>query len=73
MFNLFKINKQRRQYIEGLALLEDGIKVQLDCAEWHLAGQNLSEEEIIRYTTLKRHCEYVLKEINAIWEGKLHY
>lgn len=67
-----KKNKQR-QYIEGLAMLEDAIEVQLKQARWHLGFNDLTEEEKIRLETLKNHCEYVLKEIKDIWDGKLHY
>lgn len=72
MFN-FKKRKQQRQYIEGLSLLESGLKVQLEQAKWHLGFDDLTKEEQTRWETLKKHCEYVLNEINDIWSGKLHY
>ena len=71
--NIFKKIKRRRQCIEGLAILEDGIKIGLNQAEWHLGFNDLTEEEKIRYETIKRHCEYLLNEIKDIWDGKLHY
>ena len=69
----FNKRKKQRQYIEGLSMLEDGIKVQLSQAEWHLGFNDLTEEEKIRWEALKKHCEYVLQEIKDIWDGKLHY
>ena len=72
MFESKKAKKQR-QYIEGLTMLEDGIEVQLRQAEWHLGFNDLTEEEKIRWETLKKHCEYVLNEIKDIWDGKKHY
>ena len=65
--------KRYKQYTEGLSMLEDGIKVQLRQAEYHLRRDDLSEEEKVRLETFKKHSEYVLDQINEIWEGKLHY
>jgi len=65
--------KKYKQYTEGLSMLEDGIKVQLRQAEYRLQRDDLSEEEKVRLETLKKHSEYVLDQINEIWEGKLHY
>lgn len=65
--------KRYKQYTEGLSMLEDGIKVQLRQAEYRLQRDDLSEEEKVRLETLKKHSEYVLDQINEIWEGKLHY
>ena len=69
---MFKLKKYR-QWAEGLSMLEDGIEVQLRQAEYRLQRNDLSEEEIIRLETLKKHCEYVKEQIKDIWEGKLHY
>ena len=69
----FKKRKKQRQYIEGLAMLEDGINVQLRQAEYRLQRNGLSQEEEIILETLKKHCEYILEQINDIWNGKLHY
>lgn len=65
--------KRYKQYTEGLSMLEDGIKVQLRQAEYRLQRDDLSNEERVRLKTLKKHSEYVLEQINEIWEGKLHY
>lgn len=65
--------KKYKQYTEGLSMLEDGIKVQLRQAEYRLQRDDLSNEERVRLETLKNHSEYVLEQINEIWEGKLHY
>lgn len=65
--------KKYKQYTEGLSMLEDGIKVRLRQAEYRLQRDDLSEEEKVRLETLKKHSEYVLDQINEIWEGKLHY
>ena len=65
--------KRYRQYVEGLSMLEDGIEVQLRQAEYRLQSNNLSQEEKIRLEALKKHSEYVLEQINDIWNGKLHY
>lgn len=72
MFGFVKRKKQR-QYIEGLSMLEDGIKVQLRQAEYRLQNKDLSEKEKITLETLRKHCQYVLEQINDIWDGKLHY
>ena len=72
MFGLKK-RKQQRQYIEGLRLLEDGIKVQLRQTEYRLQRNDLSQEEKTTLETLKKHNEYILEQINDIWDGKLHY
>lgn len=65
--------KKYRQWAEGLSMLEDGIEVQLRQAEYRLQRDDLSEEEKVRLETLKKHSEYVLDQINEIWEGKLHF
>ena len=70
---MFLKRKKQRQYIEGLAMLEDGLRVQLRQAEWRLGFKDLAEEDRIRCETLKKHCEYILEEIDNIWDGKLHY
>jgi hypothetical protein len=69
---MFKFKKYR-QWAEGLAMLFDGIMVQLRQAEYRLQSNDLSQEERIRLETLKKHCEYVKEQIKDIWEGKLHY
>ena len=65
--------KKYKQWAEGLAMLEDGIMVQLRQAEYRLQSNDLSQEERIRLETLKKHCEYVKEQIKDIWEGKLHF
>lgn len=72
MFGLKK-RKQQRKYIEGLRLLEDGIKVQLRQTEYRLQRNDLSQKEKITLETLKKHNEYILEQINDIWDEKLHY
>ena len=69
----FKKRKQQRQYIEGLSLFEDGIKVQLRQTEYRLQRNDLSQEEKTTLETLKKHNEYILEQINDIRNGKLHY
>ena len=69
---MFKFKKYR-QWAEGLAMLFDGIMVQLRQAEYRLQSNDLSQEERIRLETLKKHCEYVKEQIKDIWDGKLHY
>lgn len=68
-----KKRKKQRQYIEGLKMLEDAMEVQLEQARWWLGHNDLTEEDKIRWGVYQRHCEYVLKEIKEIWDGKLHY
>lgn len=78
MFKFIKKYKRLKQISEGLALLEDGIRVQLEQANWHL---NLSPEDMAKmseyekthWTVYKKHSEYVLSQISDIWDGKLHY
>lgn len=72
MFGLNKRKKQR-QYIEGLTLLEEGIKVRLRQCEWRLGLKDLTEEERTRCEMMKKCWESVLKDISDIWDGKLHY
>lgn len=68
-----KKRKKQRQYTEGLKMLEDAMKVQLEHARLWLSSNDLTEEEKIRWGTYQSHCKYVLKEIKEIWDGKLHY
>ena len=70
---MFGLKKKEKQYIEGLAMLEDGINVQLRQAEYRLQNKDLSQEEKITLEVLKKHSEYVLEQISDIWSGKLHY
>lgn len=65
--------KKDRQIIEGLNMLEDGIRVQLEHAEGHLNNENTSDLSRQYWAGLRNNCNYVLSQIDKIKNGKLHY
>ena len=65
--------KKDKQIVEGLEMLEDGIKVQLEHAESHLNNNSISDLQKQYWTGLRNHCDYVLIQIDKIKNGKLHY
>lgn len=65
--------KKDRQIVEGLEMLEEAMKIQLDQAKHNLQRDNLLEHQIAWWKARQSHCKYVLNEVQAILAGKRHY
>lgn len=71
--NIFRRMKLNREKAEGLHIILEGMKVQLDQAEWHLQLTELSEKQREYWKTRKNVVEYWKNEVQNAMDGKLHY
>lgn len=71
--NIFRRIKLRNQQAEGLFLIHDGLKLQLNQAIWHLECTDLSEAQRAYWNARKNFAEYWENEAQNALDGKLHF
>ena len=71
--NIFRRIKLRNQQVEGLFLIHDGLKLQLEQAAWNLERTDLSEVQREYWHARKCFAEYWENETQDALNGKLHF
>lgn len=75
MKNFFQNLKKRNFQLEGLRMIHEGMKVQIEQAKWHLDEAILSpESKEYEFWRARHHLlEYWMKEVDKAINDKLHY